>query len=380
MCLKKILTAINNPIVYEHIKKEEFELINENILYREGILELLEKNNNLDLILISENIPGEIKFIDLLNRIKIINNKIKIIVILENNNFELENKLKEIPVFKIYLNNNITVNELIEDIKDKKLNPQEELKKEINELKKLIKQSNEKNKYLEEIHNNKINKLNNKVLNKIIIKIKRIVSKENKLNSNKKIIAFFGDRKVGKTIFAINCLGYLKKENKKTCLIDINENNNISLILEIENKNKIVNNNKTKIIIYDKNIINDLSNFIRKLKKDYEYILLDIGTENKEHLNKIYNVVDELNFLIEPNLIHLEFLINNIKLILNNSREKLNIIINKKNKYSIDKKIIEGNLNNKFKLKELNYNNKYEKYINDKRNKFNNKIINVIFN
>ena len=371
----KILTAMNNPNIYEKLKKEEIQLINGDIQYREGILEILEKDINIDLILINEKIPGEIDFIDLLNRIKIINNKIKIIVILEINNYELENKLKQIPVFKIYLNNNITINELIKIIKEKELNPQEELKKEIDELKMLIKESNEKNRYLNEMHSLTIKR---KIINNLMKKIKIKFNKENKLDLNKKIIAVCGDRKVGKTVFAINIFNYLKVQNKKVCLLDINENNNLALIFKINNK--VENNKNFKIIIEDKMIINDLSNFIRELKKEYEYILIDFGTENQIHLNKIYNVSDELIFLIEANLININYLMDTIKLILNDTKEKLNIIINKKNKSSIDKEIINNFLNNKFKIKEIFYNNKYEEYINEKNNKFDKKIINLIFN
>ena len=374
--MKKILTAINNPIVYEKIKKEEVELINEDIQYAEGILEILEKRAEVDFILISEKIPREINFIDLLNRIKIVNKKIKIIVILEISNFELENKLKEIPVYKIYINDKITIEELIKSIKEKELSPQEELKREINELRKLIEDTNNKNKYLEKINNRKIQSFRNKIFSNSINKIEKFKNRKNKVALLPKIIAFYGERKTGKTMFSINLFNYLKKQNKKVCLIDINENNNLQLIFKM--KDKIKENKNFKIIIIDKNVTKDLSDFIKNLNVVYEYILIDLGTENKEDLNKIYNIVDKLFFLIESNLIDLKFLIININLILNKSKEKINIISNKKNKYSIDKEIIENSLNTKFKIKELEYNNKYQKYVMENNNKWDKKIIELI--
>ena len=82
--MKKIITAINNPKLNEELKKEKnFEVIGKDIQYKEAILELLEQNNKIDLIILSEEIPGEIKLEKLIEKIKMINEKIKIIFILE---------------------------------------------------------------------------------------------------------------------------------------------------------------------------------------------------------------------------------------------------------------------------------------------------------
>ena len=57
--MKKILTAINNPKLNEELKKEKnFEVIGKDIQYREAILEILEKNKKINLLIISEKIPG----------------------------------------------------------------------------------------------------------------------------------------------------------------------------------------------------------------------------------------------------------------------------------------------------------------------------------
>ena len=79
--MKKIITAINNPKLNEELKKEKkFEIIGKDIQYKEAILEILEKNKFVDLIIISEKIPGEIKLESLIEKIKIVNEKIKIIL------------------------------------------------------------------------------------------------------------------------------------------------------------------------------------------------------------------------------------------------------------------------------------------------------------
>ena len=59
--MKKIITAINNPKLNEQLKKEnKFEIIGKDIQYKEAIIEILEKNNKIDLIIINEKIQGEI--------------------------------------------------------------------------------------------------------------------------------------------------------------------------------------------------------------------------------------------------------------------------------------------------------------------------------
>ena len=109
--MKKILTAINNSALNEKLKKENIaEIIGRDIQYKEGIIEILEKNKNIDLIIISENLPGEITIENLIKNINKINEKIKIIYILEKENIELEKKLNKYYIYNIYYNNKITLN------------------------------------------------------------------------------------------------------------------------------------------------------------------------------------------------------------------------------------------------------------------------------
>ena len=76
--MKQILTAMNNPKINEQLQKEKnIKVIGKDIPYKEGILEILEKNKYINYILISENIEGEKKKKNLLKKIKNINNKIK---------------------------------------------------------------------------------------------------------------------------------------------------------------------------------------------------------------------------------------------------------------------------------------------------------------
>ena len=129
--MKKIITAINNPKLNEELKKEnKFEIICKDIQYKEAILEIIEKIKDV----INEQIPGQINLEDLILRIKEINSKIKLIIILEKENLEIEKMLIKNKIKDIYYNNKINLKELIEIINKTEIN----LEEEIFELKKII--------------------------------------------------------------------------------------------------------------------------------------------------------------------------------------------------------------------------------------------------
>ena len=110
----KIITALDNPKTNEKLKEEtNFEIIGNDIQYQEGVIEILEKNEEIDLLIISELLSGEIEFIKLIEKIKLINKKIEIIVILKDENEETKNYLISKGIFNIVYNNEITIKELI---------------------------------------------------------------------------------------------------------------------------------------------------------------------------------------------------------------------------------------------------------------------------
>ena len=138
--MKKILTAINNSALNEKLKKENIaEIIGRDIQYKEGIIEILEKNKNKKIKIINKKITEEITIKNLIKNINKINKKIKIIYILEKENIELEKKLNKYYIYNIYYNNKITLNELIKNIKEKELKNEKELQEEIEILKNIKK-------------------------------------------------------------------------------------------------------------------------------------------------------------------------------------------------------------------------------------------------
>lgn len=355
--MKKIITAINNPNLNEKLKQENnLEIICKDIQYKEAILEILLENKNVDILIINNDLPGEIQTEKLLNEIKVINNKIKIIFILEKENKKIEENLKKLNINNIYYNSEINI-------------------------KKLIKIINEENN-----SNNKI--------------------KKEKTN---KIITLFGPSNVGKTITIINIAKILENKYKKILIIDFDLNkpninnflgikktiknnfvkiNNLENIKNNLNKLLIKYNKKIEIISGLKNYFNNQINNIEKinlnifeifkyLKNIYDFILIDIGTENKKEINNILIKNSDLNFLlIEGNLIG----INKAKILINNLYDKnnFNLIINKKDKYCVDLKILNIIFENKNKIQIVKYNKYFSNLINKNfKNIYLNKKINL---
>ena len=73
----KVITALDNPKFIKKLKEEKYEIIGKDIQYREAIIEILERAKKVDLIIVSEKIPGEINIENLIAQIHKINKKTK---------------------------------------------------------------------------------------------------------------------------------------------------------------------------------------------------------------------------------------------------------------------------------------------------------------
>ena len=318
--MKKVILAINNKKIIQKIKQnKEIEIIN-NVQYREGILEILGKEKNISNIYIEEKIPGIISIEKLIEKIKIINKKINIVIFLEKEELEKINKLKKLEIKNIYIKNKLIINE----------------KKKINN-----------NKLLK----NKKTKLNNKIKDKKIIN-KKIKEKNIK---NNKIIFIYGNKKTGKTTITNLILIYLLKLNKKILLININkkiENNYLKIFsnynIKEEKKIKNKNNNKNKIykfvikinynmtflpIINQKMIYSEIKSFLLKCSKKYDYILVDSGNTGNYRIKQIIMQTSNVKIkVIDPNTLGIKDIEGNIeikKVEKQNNNSSLHIIYNK---------------------------------------------------
>lgn len=313
----KIITAVNNINLHDELKNENnLKIIGRDIQYKEGILELLENDIEINYIIIDEKIPGEIELNKLIEKILEKNKKIKIIILIKKENKNKIN-LKNKNLIKIYYEKEINL-EILKNYNNNYYNF-ENISEE-NKIKKYIK-----------------NNFNNNIINKLI---------NNKKINKAKIISFFGEPQVGKSLTIFNISNLLNKEKNKILIIELNSENGYfkTLFKSQINTKKIKLNNK-KI----KNKIKKINNKKYKLK----------------YLNKkIINNSEENILIIRPNLIGIK---NSKKIIEKNKLNKidnLKILINNYNKNSVDEKIIKNIFNKNKIIGKINYEINYEKIIN----------------
>ncbi|MGN1299070.1 MAG: hypothetical protein ACI4UE_03710 [Candidatus Scatovivens sp.] len=318
--MKNVITAILNKNINEELKKDsEINLICKDILYQEALLEIIKKNKNIDFLILNSNLPGEKNIIEIIEKIKLENKKIKIICFFKNNNEEISN----IKLYRKYL---------IEEI-DAEL------------IKKIIKNKNPRKSKLEKI------------------------KKENHL------ICILGSEGVGKSVFIANIGLCFSKIKSKTIIIDFDSNNTIKYIFNLKNNKKIkekiedyiikINSNLDYINIFENKFNKEKINYIlEKLKKTYKNIILD-NSNNYKYLDFIIKKSNKKILILEPNIIE----IKKTEKILKKHRKYLNeyfIVLNKININSIDEKIIKKIYKNKKIIGKIKYSNKYNLLINSK--------------
>lgn len=380
--MKKIITALAEPQLNNELKKEkDFIVIGKDIQYQEGVIEILETEKEVDFLIISEALPGNEKIENLIEKIKQINNEVNIVIILENKKEELEKNLYSKNVYLI-LYNKIEIKEIIKLIKNKKEDENEKIKKEINDLKKIIIEQNSKNRQ-----------------NK-----KQKIKEVKELNSQKEIICILGSGGVGKSIFTVNLAKSLIYSKKKILIIDFDIlNNSLHTILGVKKysekiSKKIKENNlikdkiglkelKIKInkridlisginLLFDsKYKINNIqfNNLFNDVKKFYDVIIIDTSSECFFNYTKDIIKKSNINiFIVEPNLLEIQKSKNILKIYKeewNIDNNKINILFNKFNKNSIDINILKIIFSEYNIIGKIDINNKYNLIINKNANK-----------
>lgn len=380
--MKKIITALAEPQLNNELKKEkDFIVIGKDIQYQEGVIEILETEKEVDFLIISEALPGNEKIENLIEKIKQINNEVNIVIILENKKEELEKNLYSKNVYLI-LYNKIEIKEIIKLIKNKKEDENEKIKKEINDLKKIIIEQNSKNKQ-----------------NK-----KQKIKEVKELNSQKEIICILGSGGVGKSIFTVNLAKSLIYSKKKILIIDFDIlNNSLHTILGVKKysekiSKKIKENNlikdkiglkelKIKInkridlisginLLFDsKYKINNIqfNNLFNDVKKFYDVIIIDTSSECFFNYTKDIIKKSNINiFIVEPNLLEIQKSKNILKIYKEEwdiDNNKINILFNKFNKNSIDINILKIIFSEYNIIGKIDINNKYNLIINKNANK-----------
>ncbi len=362
--MKKIITALGNQVLNNELKKiNEFEIVANDLQYKEAIIELLEINKNVNYIILSGILPGNITLTDLITKIKIINNNIEIIILLEKKEKEIEKKLKEQKIKNVLYIDNVKINDIIKILKNKKINNKTKIPQEEN-----IK-----------------NEINRK------IKINNNIKKQ--IKTECKVISVLGSNGVGKSIYSVCMSNYLNNKKNKILIIDFDIlNNSIHTILGISKYNKKKNNKRIIndcIINVDNNIsvltgeniikkykknINYIVKLLEILKEKYDYIIIDTSAECFFDINKtIINKSDINIFLLEANLLEITKATKLLEIYNKNwniDERKIKIVINKYNKNAISMNIIKKLFSDYEIIGKLEMSNIYNNIINK-----NNKII-----
>lgn len=351
--MKKILTAIGNSKLNEYLNKQNnICVMARDIIYIEGIIEFLEQNKKIDYIIINIEILKREIINDILYKIFYINDNIKIIIIAD----------KDINIER---NNNIII----------------------------------------------IDELNNEIIKNIInngnTKIKNINTEENKKEEEiqyiqNKTISILGSGGTGKSIFTILLAKINKGILKNVLILDFNFiNSSIHSILGLKKypikKEKKCYEMKDLIIkvqdniellsgldlLYDEKMLineNKLLEILNILKKEYELIIIDTSSECFYKYNKkIVENTDKSIFLIEPNISEIHKSINLLKIYIENwkiEKNKISILFNKYNNYSIDYAILKNIFSEFNILGKIDLNDKYTEMINKNKIELNKKIKN----
>ena len=364
--MKKIILAINDKKTIKKLK-EKYKLQEIIIVqYREAIIEILEENINIEKIVIEENIPGIISIEKLIKTIKNKNKKININIILEKEDFNKKDKLKNLEIKGIYIKNKLRINKKKKQEKDK-IDKNKIYNKKI-KINKILKNKFKYNKNKKEKTENKINKIKNKNNNKL----------------NKKIIFIYGDKKTGKTTIINLFLIYLLKINKKILLINLNkkvENNYLKIFNKYLRKNKIKNTkekeNKKQLYNYMIKInfnltflpitnqyinYNEIKKFLFENYKKYDYILVDSGNNCNYKIKQIIMKLSNIKInVIDNKLLGIEELERNT---LNGTEGNyknqncLHIIYNKYYFNSVSQLILKNLFKNTFKIHTIFYRKK----------------------
>lgn len=330
--MKKILIGSNKNI--NRKIKNGIIIISDIIQYKEGIIEILELNNDINYILFYDNLIGQIKNEELIEKIFKINNNIIVFIIVENKKKFIRNNSN------IIKNKNIKI---IEKIYDNKLNE-------------IFEEENED--YINNIKNNKI-----------------ITTNKNDKNKKSYIISISGTSGVGKSVTTLRIAKYLERKNKKILVIDLDYiNKSIKLILgKKETDQDIIKINK-KIDLIEYKLNMNILEIIKRYQQEYDYILIDISAEIMFEQNKeILKTCDKNIFLIEPNLLGIKKANTLLNIYIDQWKiqiKKINIVCNKYNKYSIKYEIIK-NIFYKFKIiGKITLNERYDLLINKNNLKY----------
>lgn len=353
--------------------KNEFDLKFFDIQYKEGIIELLNENSDIDFIIVNDEIPGEYETEKLINDIYKINNKIKIILISKNEYKNVYGKLEKynFGIIKEIINEKKSNKKIYKKCSDKK-----ELDMSEKFLKEKFEERDTENKSLKKDINNKISKNKNLKSDNYLEDINsynQIYTKVNITSSNNnkrgKVISIIGANGVGKSVFSI--MLSRKLVNKKIIIIDFDFfNESLHSILKVDKYSQKIKNNSTKgkinindfiintsyenvdlisglniIFDYDKEKNSEnINRVVKQLKRSYDIVIIDTSLQSfLDYTKKILEISDENIMISGANLLEVKKTKRLLQIYNEEwqiSKSKIKLVFNKCTKNSIDNKTL----------------------------------------
>ena len=302
--MKKVITAMNDPYFNEKLRNtNKYEVIGKDIVYQEGIEEVLNTRKDIDLIILSDNLVGIEKITNVIEKIKKNKKSIEIIIFLKENDRDIENYLTTLKIHSIYpiekkeeflkkiLHNNNY--EIFDNIRNLRSEIYEKLKIENDptNLHNINKNNNENT--LKNANNEGLTKESNtnKVLNvrknyvnhrytKIDNKLNKSLKKSKNITSKHKCVkmVFFNNEKESQNLLKVVISLILKElkfnvlnlENNKNSLDKIDENEyDFMLLNDVDNYEYLKKYNNKNIFIY---IIDSKYDFYRNIENIFKII------------------------------------------------------------------------------------------------------------
>jgi len=358
--VKKILIALDNSRIYDEIKeKDEYEVYEKDIVYKEGVLEYISQND-IDIVVTKDDLLGDMTKEIYIKQIRMLKPNIKIILFVK--------ELEENYLNFLYNNNVLDI-------------------------------INERN----NINTKKIINYINGIEGKSYFQSKNSYDCENKDTLNiisKKKIAVFGTSGSGKSYVSTVLANMISKNlNMETLLIDfdvqnpaidvynnLNCNNNILMDIVKDVDNYTINNdtfdsnvhkkgkisyitNNSSIYDYQNNLCTKHYDKIYEIAdKKYDVIISD--TPSNIFLDITYNSIkksDMVMFVINPNYISLRQAIKYLELLTNVwgiDRNNIYLVINKMTEWSLSISQIEALIPNYKVVMQIEYDNCLENVIN----------------
>lgn len=395
--MKRIMTAIGDQNLNHKLKQEDtFEVVAEDIPYKEGIIDILE-SKQADFLILSELLPGEVELKELIEKIKKISSNIQIILFLEKKNQELENYLYAKGIYSIFYDNQIEIYKVVELMKEENENKQ--LKRELEELKQLVIEKENNQLKIKEFLQNKNEKMKNRKLLSIKNEEKEeILSKQ----EQSQVICISGTSGVGKSICSINLAKAFMESKDKILIVDFDIlNNSLHTILGVKKyseriASKIRGNNLLEPLQVEELIMKvnskidliagisllfdgqyqiskvKIKTILSKLKERYNVIILDTSSECFLDYTKEIMKNSNMNiFMVEPNLLEIKKAKKLLNIYINQweiRQNEFHILFNKYNENSIDSCILKNIFSGFTILGKLSNNSQYNLLI-DKNDK-----------